>query len=380
MNAAGQPAWMSSAELAVFAIALGVSAVIATAGPRRRASRAFFAWLRKTLDLPTPEDRSRLLWAWDIQQANDWKIVSADPDYAQVKEAARRLDSAPEAAFGALLEFAERGSVWGMVQVAYCYHAGRGVAADMTRAEDWYRRAAEGGSQHAALSYGRILWHRGELDRCEAVFGAAAADDWAPAQYWLARTLVRKSRKRATLRRVRPLLESAVAKGSPAAKWFLAYYLVRGWLGLREIPAGFRMAWQFATETRPILEAIGAAEGGSAAAQYRLGWIYAFGGNLAHDDGKAMRLFDLAIAQGDANAMLAKGWLYAHGQGVEYDPFEAYVWSALAAIRLPETDAESRAMAVQYRDFYRPHLNKADAARARRFVKKRSPPQSPPIS
>jgi hypothetical protein len=68
--------------------------------------------------------------------------------------------------------------------------------------------------------------------------------------------------------------------------------------------------------------------------------------------------------------MLAKGWMYAHGRGVAQDSLQAYVCTALAAIRLPEADAESREMAVEYRDFYRPYLSKAEAAKARRLVKK----------
>jgi TPR repeat protein len=254
--------------------------------------------------------------------------------------------------------------------VAWCYHRGEGVAADVAESEAWFQRAFEGGSQRGLLEYGSLNWWRGDLDKCEAIFSVGAANGWAPAQYWLAKVRVRKSRTRATLWEVRPLLEGAIANGSPAAKWFLGYYIGRGWYGLRAIPSGLKLLWQFGSETRQVLDAISAADKGGASAQYRLGWIYAFGGSVAHNDRKAVELFDQSAAQGNANAMMAKGWMYANGRGVAQDSLQAYVWSTLAASRISEADAEERKVAIENRDWARSCLNRAEAARARRMVKK----------
>ena len=356
------------AAAGVFLISVGSHRI---SGRYRKARRrgGFYRWLARKLGLPSPEARRKLLRDWDYAQIDDWKVLSADPNKDSAIAAASLHASAPEEAFHALLGLAEEGSVWSMLWVAWCYHTGQGVLSDMAQSEAWFRRAFEGGSERGLLEYGKLQWSRGDLEKCEATFSVGAANGWAPAQYWLARVRVRKSRTRATLREVRSLLENAIAKGSPAAKSFLGYFLGRGEYGLRAIPSGFKLAWQFVTETRAVLDAINASEKGSASAQYRLGWIYAFGGSIAHNDLQAVELFSLSAAQGNANAMLAKGWMHAHGRGVAYDPLQTYVWTGLAAIRLREKDVESRNMAIEYRDWARSHLSKAEAAKARRMVK-----------
>ena len=53
---------------------------------------------------------------------------------------------------------------------------------------------------------------------------------------------------------------------------------------------------------------------GSAEAAFRLGWMYANGRGVEHDDGTAAALFDLASAQGHAYARTARAQLAtAHG-------------------------------------------------------------------
>jgi hypothetical protein len=354
-------------------VGLVLTAVVLT---RKRWGHALWTWLERKFDVPTRKERSKLVYDWDDQQINDQSLIEADPHKDEVNDAVELLKNAPEKGFEALLDLAQLGSIWSMVHVGFCYATGEGVVADLGQSEDWYRRAFEGGSQWALLVYGRRQYAKHDFDKCEAVFSVEAAGDWAPAQYWLACARIKKSRRRATLRQVRPLLESAMEKGSPAAKWILGYYMSWGWLRLRDIPTGIKMVWQFGNEISPILRAKRAAEGGGAKEQYLLGRTYAFGGELAHDDRRAVVLFDLSAAQGNASAMLAKGWMYAHGRGVPYDPLQAYVWTALAATRLPEEDVQSREMATQYRDFYRPRLTKAQAARARRLIKKGVPAEA----
>jgi hypothetical protein len=256
-----------------------------------------------------------------------------------------------------------------MQWMAWCYHTGTGVPSDPAHSEEWYRRGFEAGSQRALLEYGKLKASQRDFDACDAIFSVGAANDWAPAQYWLACARFWKSRTPATLRRIRPLLESAAAKGSPAAKWFLGFYMGRGWFGLRAIPAGFGLVMEFSGETRKIVEAMYAAEKGDADAQYQLGWIYAFGDEIARNDGDANKMFDLSMAQGNPKAMLAKGWMHAKGRGVSYDPLQTYVLTTLAIDRLPAADAESRKVAIEFRDWARSCLSKTDAARGRRLAK-----------
>jgi len=340
----------------------------------RRSRKTRRSWLARKLDLPPPEFQEKFLRDWDYAQIDDWRLFKADPNEEEVKEAITLFDAAPEEAFHALLGLAALGSVWSMLWVAWCYHGGKGVPSDAALSEEWYQRAFQAGSQRGLLEYGRLKATHRDFDACEAVFSVGAENGWAPAQYWLACARVWKSRTPATLRRVRPLLESAIAGGSPAAKWFLGFYMSRGWFGLRAIPAGFRLVVQFSEETRKIVEAIYAADRGKAGDQYQLGWIYAFGADVARNDAKAIEMFNLAIAQGDAKAMLAKGWMHAYGRGVTYDPVQTYILTTLAMDRLPETDIESRDVATQFRDWAKSCLNKAEVAKARRIAKKKMVP------
>jgi len=257
--------------------------------------------------------------------------------------------------------------------VAWCYHHGEGVASDRAESEAWFRRAFERGSQRGLLESGRNQVYRGDYDAAEAIFGVGTANGWAPAEGWLALARLRKPRTRATLKAVRPILDSAVAKGDPRAKVLLGACLARGWFGLRGIPSGIRLLWSFIEESRDVLKAIEAAKSGEASAQYRLGWLYAFGGPIAHNDAKAMELFNLSAAQGEPSAMMAKGWMYAYARAVNQDILQAYVWSAAAAVLLPETDVAGLDVAVQIRDWAKPLLSKADVAKARRMIRKLAP-------
>jgi len=361
---------MSLAEFVLAAIVGVLGIVSASLRSSRRHRKSGRSWIARKLDLPPPKFRNKLLRDWDYAQIDDWALLNADPNKELAKEAIARIGTAPEKSVQALLDLAERGSIWGMLWMAWCYHTGIGVPSDHAKSEDWERRGFEAGSQRALLYYGKLKASQRDFDACEAIFSVGAANDWAPAQYWLACARFWKSRSRATLRRIRPLLESAIARGSPAAKWFLGFYMARGWCGLRDIPAGFRLLMEFVSETRKIVRAMYAAEKGDAAAQYQLGWIYAFGDEIARNDPDAIKMFDLSMAQGNPKAMLAKGWMHAYGRGVSHDPLQTYVLTTVAMDRLPATDPESRQIAIVLRDWARSCLSKTDAARGRRLVKK----------
>jgi TPR repeat protein len=202
-----------------------------------------FKWLCGVLNAGCAEMnaavRKRLL-DWYYTQANDWEIWERDPEKDRMKEAFRLFPGNREAGFQLLLELAENGSVWSMLSVAKYYESGNGVLPDPERMEHWFKRAFEGGSQNAQLRYTRILGLRLELAKCEEVLSVGAANDWAPALYWLARYRLRRSRSRETLTQVRPLLERAAAKGSLAAQKHQAQLMLWGRYGLRDIPRGFR--------------------------------------------------------------------------------------------------------------------------------------------
>jgi len=181
------------------------------------------------------------LQAWDYGEENDLTIWEREVEKDRVREACKLSDTDAEAGFALMHALAEQGSVWSMYWIALAYGHGTGCAMDLERAEEWARRAFEGGCQRAQLYYARFNGLRKEFTKCEEILSVGAANDWAPALYWLARYRLRRAETRETLDQVRPLLERAIAKGGLDAQRYLALLMLRGRYGLREIPNGLRL-------------------------------------------------------------------------------------------------------------------------------------------
>jgi len=179
--------------------------------------------------------------AWDYAETNDWQILNDDPHQAELSPIFNRSPERSEARFEGLKSLAERGSVWSMVLLGYCYLQGDGVGIDQEAADTWFRKAADNGSQRALLILGRRYWRRGWFTMGQTLFTDSAEKGWPPAVFWLARCHLKRTRNRAGFREVRPHLEWAMAAGSPAAKLVLSVNLLRGRGGVRDIPLGFRL-------------------------------------------------------------------------------------------------------------------------------------------
>ena len=70
---------------------------------------------------------------------------------------------------------------------------------------------------------------------------------------------------------------------------------------------------------------------GSAKAQNRLGWMYDNGTGVAENDAIAVRWYRKSAEQGNIAALINVGVSYATGEGVPQDDVEACVWLAVAA-------------------------------------------------
>ena len=175
---------------------------------------------------------------WEYGQCNDDAVWDHESDKESIRAAARLAKEDPEAGFRQMLALAEQGSVWAMVRVAYDYQVGAGIAVDFNQAEQWYRRACQGGSQRALLYYGWLLYRQGDLERTAEVFQAGVVDDWAPAMYWFCRCKLKLSNTRQTFLEVLPLLERGSAKGNEACERIVAIRLTKGQAGLRRIAEG----------------------------------------------------------------------------------------------------------------------------------------------
>ncbi|MFZ5720835.1 MAG: hypothetical protein ACOY5Y_15355 [Pseudomonadota bacterium] len=182
--------------------------------------------------------------AWDYAQANDAEIMQADPRIEEVREAVRLLDRDPESAFSQLVEFAQQGSVWAMIHVGWCRHAGCGTLADQIDSERWYRRAHEAGSDRALLDYALMLRRRGASDLEADVYAAGVARDWAPALCSYAQLRISQADTRKQRLIQKALLHRAADFGSPRAQFLLARHMLRGMFGLRYVPEGIRRAYR----------------------------------------------------------------------------------------------------------------------------------------
>jgi len=188
--------------------------------------------------------------AWERAHSNDSELWSEEGlrNRELIEQAYARFKTDPAASFRLYLEAAEAGSAWAMEEVALQYATGTAVAADLEKAQEYYARAIGAGSWRATLQYARFLAEHDRHDECESVLEDGVASDFVPACFWLARLRYERCQSRKLCREIRPMLEHAAGKGHPEAQVLLGRLMVRGKFGLREIPAGIKLAVQMAFE------------------------------------------------------------------------------------------------------------------------------------
>ena len=69
---------------------------------------------------------------------------------------------------------------------------------------------------------------------------------------------------------------------------------------------------------------------GDAAAQMKLGWVYANGKGVSQDYEKAFEWWSKAAEQGNTGAQFHLGWMYANGKGVPKDYVMAHMFLNIA--------------------------------------------------
>ena len=219
-------------------------------GPfKRMLERAGFRSCKDGFDLYW--ERAR---AWDRAQVDDEPLFTRDPHIEEFRAARAIEKTDPAGCFHQLLALAEGGSACSMLAVGWRYFHGDGVEADEARSRDWYRRAAEAGSQYAQIYFGRSCLWDGQYAEAEKVFAMGAREDWAPALYWLAISRLRQSADRRGYIEAFPLIERAAAKGSLYARCSLATEMARGRFGLRHLLRGLRLKLALCHEILKILE------------------------------------------------------------------------------------------------------------------------------
>lgn len=154
-----------------------------------------------------------------------------EPDLEALKRTYDALGEKPRESLNQLVAWAETGSLMSMLYVGSAYRYGWGVPVNFLTAEQWFRRAVDGGLMLAVLDLGSLYLERRRYAEAQAVFEAAAARDYAPAIHQLGRMYFYGHGVAKDFGRARTLLERASAEGNIAAKFQLAHLLRTGHFG-----------------------------------------------------------------------------------------------------------------------------------------------------
>lgn len=210
----------------------------------------------------------------DVLQASAWPSDGLAP-WGTLEQQERQhrayavWDTDPPAALRECVALAEEGSVWGMIAAGQGIASGHGAPVDGAQAETWFRRAHEHGSKAALLHLAHLYYERREFARAEAVLLPAVEQGFAPAMYHLACVHL-KGAETGAPEPARVLLERAAALGSLAAEHRLAMLMMKGRLGWRSIPTGWRLARAVAGKAMAELAREAKIDPGSAAEPAKL--------------------------------------------------------------------------------------------------------------
>ena len=94
--------------------------------------------------------------------------------------------------------------------------------------------------------------------------------------------------------------------------------------------------------------------------------MYARGQGVAQDYQEAIRWYQLAVEQGDADAQYNLGLIYGQGEGVPKDYVLAHMWLNLAA-------GKGMKEAVKVRDSLEKRMTPAQLAEAQRLAREWTP-------
>jgi hypothetical protein len=189
--------------------------------------------------------------AWDAiwLKSYEWDETQADPDDFLVSkdhssladQAVDLWDADAEASFRIVLDLAQRGSMWALIQIGRCYEIGHGTAKDLLQSQEWYQRACAAGSQRAMLKCAKIFASQRDFARCETVLSEGIKRNWVPAVFWTAWYRHKHSKSAETYRAIYPLLKDAASHGHPAAQLVFGRFLMAGKYGFFNRIRGIRM-------------------------------------------------------------------------------------------------------------------------------------------
>jgi len=200
-------------------------------------------WLRRSTGRHNPvwlEEADKFEASALLRSMNTDALFKSDPDAARLREIFGLWRSDPVEAFGQFLTLAEGGSVFSMIKVGYAYETGRGAPRDLIRAEQWYVKAHEQGSDYGLVRASGLLFKRGDVATAKSLLAVGVARGLPQAMTYLAWMELKLSRGKDAQSRARAHYEQAIALGDLPAKMRFARAMARGRFCFRAIPAGIR--------------------------------------------------------------------------------------------------------------------------------------------
>jgi TPR repeat protein len=161
-----------------------------------------------------------------------------EPDMTQLRHAYSLRSTDPAQSLAELRALADRGSLASMVYLAEAYTKGLGTSVDLLQAEEWYKRAAQGGSVLASYHLGRSYLAKNDYLNAMKAFESGALAGYMPSTRQLGGLYLRGTGVERDLNKAREFFERASASGNVFAKRDLAYLLIRGHFGFLQILRG----------------------------------------------------------------------------------------------------------------------------------------------
>jgi TPR repeat protein len=190
------------------------------------------------------------------ESTNNDALFEADADPERLRQLSELSRANPAEAFTQFLALAEGGSVWSMLRVARAYQLGRGAPLDLARAEEWYWKASEHGSDLGLLQAGYWAFKNGDLARAKFIFGVGADRGLTSAMRYLAWMELTVTKTEQARSRARALYEQAIALGDLRARVQFVRAMAHGQFGLRLVPTGMRKLFSLAKDVSAQIDAM----------------------------------------------------------------------------------------------------------------------------
>ncbi len=193
-------------------------------------------------------------FAWFDAQTNNVAIMEREADPSSIYQAHDLLKTNPAESFRQYLALAEQGSVWSMANVGQLFENGIGTARDLAKAERWYLRAYEAGSDYGLIWLGHLYQESRQYGKAQEVYRAGVERGFVPAMQRLAWSYWNSADWPRWRSEALSLLERGSAAGDLSARRFLARSLMHGRFGLRHIPRGIRLLFSTAKDMADLVE------------------------------------------------------------------------------------------------------------------------------